>query len=205
MNLTSRILQEAVDAFAALPSIGRKSALRMVLHLAQDKFEKKDKIKQAMQALKEDLKLCQCCFSFSDNDICSICANVTRNDQLICVVESIKDVIAIEETNSFFGKFHVLGGVISPLEGVGPEDLKVQELVDRVQKLEHCELIMALSPTIDGETTIFYLSKLLENSNINISTIARGVSFGGEISYADEITLGRSISNRQPYSQNVVQ
>lgn len=205
MNFSSRILQEAIEAFASLPSIGRKSALRMVLHLAQDDFGNKEKIIKAVQALQTELKICKECYTYADTDLCAICSNLKRNSNLICVVESIKDVIAIEETNSYFGKYHVLGGVISPLEGIGPQDLRIKELTDRVEVLDSVELIMALSPTIDGETTIFYLSKLLDQEKVNISTIARGVAFGGEISYADEITLGRSISSRQPYSQQVSQ
>ncbi len=205
MNLSSKILQEAVEAFSSLPSVGKKSALRMVLHLAQEGYGKKDKIATAMKALKEDLHICKCCYTFSDTETCNICANPNRDEQVICVVESIKDVIAIEETNSYYGRYHVLGGVISPLEGVGPDDLHIEALVNRISALDQCELIMAISPTIDGETTIFYLAKLLEGKNVNISTIARGVAFGGEISYADELTLGRSISNRRPYSQKAVQ
>lgn len=204
MNYSSKILEEAIEAFSALPSVGKKSALRMILHLAQDKNLKKEKIISSLQRVIQDLKICKECYSYSDSDICHICANPVRKNDQICVVESIKDVIAIEDTQSFSGKYHVLGGVISPLEGVGPEDLRVQELVQRVKNHNPDELIMALSPTIDGETTIFYISKLLEGTDIIISTIARGVAFGGEISYADEITLGRSISSRQPYSQKAM-
>ncbi len=201
MNYSSKILEEAIEAFSALPSVGKKSALRMVLHLAQDKNFKKEKIITSLQSIINDLKVCQNCFSYSDTELCNICSNPLRKKDQICVVESIKDVIAIEETQSFSGTYHVLGGVVSPLEGIGPDDIRVHELVKRVSETKPDELIMALSPTIDGETTIFYISKLLANFEISISTIARGVAFGGEISYADEITLGRSISSRQPYSQ----
>ena len=201
MNYSSKILEEAIEAFASLPSIGKKSALRMVLHLAQDQNLKKEKIIQALHRVINDLNVCSVCYSYADTPVCNICSDQSRKNDQICVVESIKDVIAIEETQSYSGLYHVLGGVISPLEGVGPEDIRVMELVQRVKDQGPDELIMALSPTIDGETTIFYISKLLEDEAVEISTIARGVAFGGEISYADEITLGRSISSRQPYSQ----
>jgi len=204
LNYSSKILEEAIEAFSSLPSIGKKSALRMVLHLAQDSNLKKEKIISALQAVSHDLKICKDCYSYSDTDICQICANPSRKKDQICVVESIKDVIAIEETQSFNGVYHVLGGVISPIEGIGPEDIRVNELISRVNDQNPDELIMALSPTIDGETTIFYISKLIKNPEIKISTIARGVSFGGELSYADEITLGKSITSRQKYSQNAM-
>lgn len=199
MKFSSKILENAVEAVSSLPSIGKKSALRLVLHLASHKGQKTERIIQALTDLKTELKTCSCCYNYSDVEICDICADPTRNKGLICVVSSVKDVMAIEATQQFNGVYHVVGGVISPLDGVGPEDLNIQALIDRVETGEAEELIMALSPTIDGDTTIYYLSKLLKEAPVKISTIARGVSFGGELEYADELTLGRSIHSRQEY------
>lgn len=201
MAYSSKIISDAVDAFSALPSVGKKSAMRLALHLAGDTFQKKEKLIKAMEALLNELKICNECFAYSDSEVCSICINPVRDRSTLCVVESIRDLIAIEDTGTYKGLYHVLGGVISPLEGVGPENLEIDSLVCRIEVLDCKEIVMALSPTIDGETTIFYISRLLEAKEISISTIARGVSFGGDLEYADEFTLGRSIQSRLPYSQ----
>lgn len=200
MKYSSNLLNGAVEALSELPSIGTKSALRLVLHLLKDDNELAYKLAEQLTKLKRDIKKCERCFNYSDSSVCEICSDQSRDSGIICVVESIRDVMAIEETNQFRGLYHVLGGVISPIEGIGPEKLYIDELVQRVKDNEIEELIMAISPTIDGETTIFYLTKQLESLGVNITTIARGVSFGGELEYADELTLGRSIHTRIPYT-----
>jgi len=203
MKYSSRILEEAVLALNALPSVGKKTALRLILHLLKDESGKVDKIVHSLQELKTNLKNCKSCFNYSDSDICDICNSAERVRSTICVVESVRDVMAIEDTDQYSGLYHVLGGVISPLNGIGQEQLNIQSLFDRVTNSNIDEVILALSPTVDGDTTSYYISKNLEEMNIKISTIARGVSFGGELEYADEITLGRSILARTPYSLNI--
>jgi len=199
MKFSSKTLENAVEALAALPSVGRKTALRLALHLIKDDTQKNLKIANALSALEHDIRYCQVCFNISDVDTCEICKEPHRNRTMICVVESVRDVMAIEETTQYNGMYHVLGGVISPMDGVGPADLNIDVLRARVQQTQPKELIMAISPTIEGDTTIYYLSKMLEEFDVEISTIARGVSFGGELEYADELTLGRSIVSRVPY------
>ncbi len=199
MNFSSKILQDAVEALGALPGIGKKTALRLALHLESDQFDKSQKIADALVTLKNDIKRCVKCHNLSDNDICNICNQDGRRKNVICVVESVRDVMAIEETSQFNGQYHVLGGIISPLEGIGPEDISLDLLQKRVENGDVNELVMAISPSIEGETTIYYISKIFENLNVKVSVIARGVSFGGELEYADEITLGRSIESRIPY------
>lgn len=201
MNLSSKLLENALNAFATLPGIGKKTALRLALHLLQSESTAVDSFTQAIQEMKSNIKFCSTCHNISDADQCSICLSPKRSKKVVCVVESIKEVMAIENTQQFYGTYHVLGGVIAPIEGIGPDDLNITSLVNRVQKDQVEELIMAISPTIEGETTIFYLSKQLKAFDINISTIARGVSFGGELEYADELTLGRSILSRIPYEK----
>jgi recombination protein RecR len=202
MKFSSKLIEEAVDVFSQLPSIGKKSALRLVLHMVnRDKVFTKE-FTSALQNLRENIRECKHCYNLSDEDVCNICKDPHRIKNVLCVVESIRDVMAIEGTGQFSGKYHVLGGVISPLEGVGPDQLTVDELVMRVKNEEIEELIMAISPTIDGETTIYYLSKKIEETGVKISTIARGISFGGELEYADGLTLGKSISSRLPYQIN---
>jgi len=193
-------MQQAVDAFATLPGIGRKTALRMVLHLLKQDPELVRRFTDDIRAAREEIRECTKCFNLSDEVVCSICSDPRRDHQVICVVEGIRDVLAIEETHQYCGMYHVLGGVISPIDGIGPENLHIRELVERLQKDQVREVIMAVSPTIEGETTIYYLSKLLLPTGVRVSTIARGVSFGGELEYADEVTLGRSILARVPYS-----
>lgn len=202
MNHSSRLLQEAVDAFASLPGIGRKTALRLALHLLKQEPDRVDQLSNAIKQFRREIRLCQTCFNLSDHEKCSICADHHRLKQTICVVESVRDVMAIEETQQFRGLYHVLGGVINPLDGVGPEQLQIESLVSRIKTAQPDEIIMAISPTIEGETTIYYISRLLRELPVKISTIARGVAFGGELEYADEITLGRSIMSRIPYATN---
>jgi len=200
MKFSSKTLENAVEALASLPSVGRKSALRLALHLIKDNTAKTTKIAAALVDLENNINYCQICFNISDENTCEICKEPHRNRSLVCVVESVRDVMAIEETTQYNGMYHVLGGVISPMDGIGPGDLTIANLEERVKLGDVKELIMAISPTIEGDTTIYYLSKQLEKYDIQISTIARGVSFGGELEYADELTLGRSIISRVPYS-----
>lgn len=200
MNFSSKLLEEGVNAFATLPGIGRKSALRLALHLLNQTPETVEQFGAAVVKMRKHIKFCRNCFNISDNEICGICANPHREQAIVCVVEGIRDVMAIENTGQYRGLYHVLGGVISPIEGVGPSDLEIDSLVKRVGKGGIKELIMAISPTIEGDTTIFYISKRLKNQDIKITTLARGISFGGELEYADELTLGRSITSRRPYN-----
>lgn len=202
MKYSSKTLENAVEALASLPSIGRKTALRLVLHLINDDNHKTTKIARALDDLDANIKFCKRCYNVSDEDICEICKEPYRDQSTICVVESIRDVMAIEDTTQYNGLYHILGGVISPMDGVGPHDLTIDELKTRIATDAVKEIIMAISPTIEGDTTIFYLSKILDQYDVEISTIARGVSFGGELEYADELTLGRSIVARVPYQQN---
>lgn len=200
MMYTSKILEEAIEAVSSLPSIGKKSALRLILHLINDDTGKSEKIQKALHAIKNDLQECEKCHNYSDTDLCSICDSVTRDRSTVCVVESVRDLMAIEDTGQYRGLFHIIGGVISPIDGVGPGDLHIEDLVQRIQHDEIKEVIMAISPTIEGETTIYYMTKQLAPLEVSVSTIARGVSFGGDLEYADELTLGRSILSRIPYS-----
>lgn len=201
MQFSSILLSEAVESFSSLPGIGKKTALRLVLHLLEEDPNMTDTMAAKLVKMRQNIKHCQKCFNISDNDICQICSNSKRDKSLVCVVRNIKDIIAIEETGHFFGVYHVLGNLISPIDGIGPEDIRIAELVSRVDSKEIKEIIMAISPSIEGETTIFYISKKLSHSDVSISTIARGVSFGGELEYADEITLGRSIISRVKYER----
>ena len=194
MNLSSKLLQDTVNTLSSLPSIGKKSALRLALHLIDDETNKAKKIANVLGILKEQIQYCVHCHNISDLDECEICINPVRNRKVLCIVESIRDVIAIEETQEFSGLYHVLGGVISPMDGIGPDQLNIDQLVQRVKEQEIDELIMALSPTIEGETTIYYITKLIDLDILKVTTIARGVAFGGELEYADEVTLGRSIT-----------
>lgn len=199
MNFSSKLIEEAVDAFAGLPGVGKKSALRLVLFLLQKDKTFTEQFAASVSKMRENVRECEVCYNLADTPICGICSDPKRNGSLVCVVESIRDVMAIEETGQYRGLYHVLGGVISPIDGIGPGDLKIDELMARVTSGKVDELIMAISPTIEGETTIFYITKKLKGSSVKISTIARGVAFGGELQYTDEITLGRSIVARIPY------
>ena len=198
MQFSSSLLENAVNEFARLPGIGKKTALRLVLHLLKQDADTVTGFGENIIKMRQEIKFCQRCYNVADADICSICANSMRKQDMICVVENIRDVIAIESTQQYNGTYHVLGGVISPLDGVGPDQLNIESLVNRVQKENISELIFALSPNIQGDTTIYYLQKKLQSLPIRITTIARGIAFGGELEYADEMTLGRSLQNRLP-------
>ena len=199
MKYSSKLIEQAVEAFAGLPGIGRKTALRLVLHLIRQEPESTEQFAEVLSKMRQNIKTCMRCHNISDEQVCHICLDKVRDHQLICVVETIRDVMAIEDTGQYRGLYHVLGGVISPIEGVGPADLNIETLIERVKTNEVTEVIMAISPTIEGDTTAFYLAKQLQPLNIQLSNIARGVSFGGELEYADELTLARSISGRIPY------
>jgi recombination protein RecR len=198
MQFSSDLLESAVNEFAKLPGIGKKTALRLVLHLLKTDPSLVQGFGETLIRMRQEIKFCQRCFNVADADICSICANSLRKQELICVVESIREVIAIESTQQYSGTYHVLGGIISPLDGVGPDQLNIEALVNRVQKEHTQELIFALNPTIQGDTTIYYIQKRLQGSGARFTTIARGIAFGGELEYADEMTLARSITNRLP-------
>jgi recombination protein RecR len=198
MQLSSELLESAVNAFSRLPGIGRKTALRLVLHLLKQEESEVLSMTHAIARARSEIRFCTQCFNIADRDICSICGNPSRKKTLICVVENIRDVIAIESTQQFNGTYHVLGGVISPLDGVGPDQLKIEDLVKRVGQSQVEEIIFALSPTIQGDTTIYYIQKKLEGAPIRVTTLSRGVAFGGELEYADEMTLARSLQNRLP-------
>lgn len=202
MTFSSKLIEDAVNAFASLPGIGRKTALRLVLHLVKQPIDNTEEFAHALLKMRAGIKTCGTCHNISDADLCSVCSDPRRERSLVMVVEGIRDVMAIEETGQFKGLYHVLGGVIAPIEGVGPQDLNIDSLMDRVSQAEIKEIIMAISPTIEGETTIYYISKKLSSLSVNITTLARGISFGGELEYADEVTLGRSIASRVPYKMN---
>lgn len=198
MQFSSALLENAVSEFAKLPGIGKKTALRLVLHLLKQEPAKVEAFGEAIVKMRNEIKFCHRCFNVADTDICSICANTMRKQEIICVVENVRDVIAIESTQQFNGLYHVLGGIISPLDGIGPDQLNIESLVLRIQKEKTEELIFALNPNIQGDTTIYYIQKKLQSMPVKITTIARGIAFGGELEYADEMTLARSITNRLP-------
>lgn len=197
----SLLLDRAVGEFAKLPGIGRKTALRLVLHMLKQSTEDVEAFADALTTLKHDVKYCSVCHNISDTDICPICSDHRRDSSQICVVENIRDVMAIENTMQYHGLYHVLGGLISPLDGVGPSDIEIASLVERVAAGGVTEVILALSPTLEGDTTNFFISKKLRRYHVNITVIARGISVGNELEYADEVTLGRSILKRTPYEQ----
>jgi recombination protein RecR len=201
----SKLLENAVEEFAKLPGIGRKTALRLVLHLLRQNASEVEEFGQSIITLRNDIKHCKVCHNISDTETCFICSNPKRNEEIICVVESIREVLSIENTHQFNGRYHVLGGVISPMDGVGPNELEIQSLVQRVATNKVIEVILALSTTMEGDTTNFYIYKKLKNLEVKVTTIARGVSVGGELEYTDELTLGRSIVNRISYSDTLNQ
>jgi recombination protein RecR len=203
MQFSSSLLENAVNEFAKLPGIGKKTALRLVLHLLKQDAREVNHFSEVVAKMRSEIKFCHRCYNVADGDICSICANSIRKQEVICVVESIRDVIAIESTQQFNGTYHVLNGVISPLDGVGPDQLNIASLLSRIEKEKTEELIFALNPNIQGDTTIYYLQKKLQPFNIRITTIARGIAFGGELEYADEMTLARSLQNRLPVENYV--
>ena len=204
MKYSSKLIADAVAEFTKLPGIGEKTALRLVLHLLKQDTGKVKNFGEAVIRMRAEVKFCKTCHNVSDNDLCDICANLHRDHTTVCLVETIRDVIAIENTNVYRGSYHVLGGIISPIDGIGPEKLNITSLIQRAEGGEVKEVIMALSPTIEGDTTIFYISKKLMGLNVQITSIARGISFGGELEYTDEMTLARSIATRLPYENYLV-
>jgi recombination protein RecR len=199
MPFSSKLIEKSVEAFSSLPGIGKKTALRLVLHLLKQDKSATEQFTSALSAMREGIRECNNCHNLSDAEQCNICSDTRRDRSLVCVVESVRDLMAIEETSQYRGLYHVLGGIISPIEGIGPSDLNIESLEQRAAKGEIKEAIMAISPTIEGETTIYYLSKKLQPHGVQVSAIARGVAFGGDLEYADEVTLGRSIVARMPY------
>jgi recombination protein RecR len=198
MIFSSSLLEHAVNEFAKLPGIGKKTALRLVLHLIKQEVQEVNSFSNAIATLRQEIKFCTRCHNIADNTLCNICSNTLRKQELICVVENIRDVIAIESTQQFNGVYHVLGGIISPLDGIGPDQLQIESLINRVTNGQITEIIFALNPNIQGDTTIYYIGKKLKSVSVKITTIARGIAFGGELEYADEMTLAKSISNRIP-------
>ncbi|RDY57661.1 recombination mediator RecR [Flagellimonas nanhaiensis] len=203
MEFSSKLLENAVQEMSQLPGIGKRTALRLVLHLLKQPEERVEMLSNALLQLKRDVNFCQKCHNISDTEICEICASPKRDETLVCVVEDIRDVMAIENTSQYNGLYHVLGGKISPMEGVGPQDLNIPSLVQRVKNGSVKELIFALSSTMEGDTTNFYIYRQLEGLEVTTSTIARGISVGDELEYADEVTLGRSILNRVPFESSI--
>lgn len=200
MNYPSQLIEEAVNELSKFPGIGKKSAVRMVLHLLKQKEQEVTRLGEAVIRLRSQIQYCRRCGNVSDTAMCNICTGHKRDQHTICVVEDLRDVMAIENTNQYNGTYHVLGGLISPVNGVGPDALNIESLVERVKTEETKEIIMAISATMEGDTTVFYLSKRLKDLPVNISAISRGIAIGGELEYADEITLGRSIALRIPYN-----
>ncbi len=198
MIFSSHLLEKAVNEFARLPGIGKKTALRLVLHLIKQDEKEAGMLSSAISEMRNNIRFCRTCHNISDTELCNICSNTMRKSEIICVVENIRDVIAIESTQQFNGVYHVLGGIISPLDGVGPDQLNIDSLVERIKEGEVKEIIFALSPNIQGDTTIYFISKKIKDLDVKVTTIARGIAFGGELEYADELTLARSITNRIP-------
>lgn len=195
----SKLLERAVQEFSRLPGIGRKTALRLVLHVLRQPEEDADRFAEAVTTLRHDIKYCHVCHNISDTDTCAICGDMSRDSSTVCVVENVQDVMAIEHTQQYHGLYHVLGGIISPMDGVGPSDIEIDSLVERVAQGDVKEVILALSSTMEGDTTNFYISRRLEQYDVKVSVIARGISVGDELEYTDEVTLGRSILNRTPF------
>jgi recombination protein RecR len=203
MEFSSKLLQNAVNEMAQLPGIGRRTALRLVMHLLRQPSGNTEHLTEALSRLRSEIKYCTSCHNISDVKLCEICANPHRDASIICVVEDIRDVMAIESTSSFKGLYHVLGGKISPMDGIGPQDLTISSLVDKIKDGSVKELIFALSSTMEGDTTNFYIYKQIADYKITTTTIARGISVGDELEYTDEITLGRSIVNRIPFETSL--
>lgn len=203
MDFSSKLLENAVNEMSQLPGIGKRTALRLVLHLLKQPNEQTEFLAKALRKMREDIKFCKSCHNISDVDICEICVNPNRNHHIICVVEDIRDVMAIENTGQFRGIYHVLGGKISPIDGIGPSQLNITSLVDKVKSGNVQEIIFALSSTMEGDTTNFFIYKQIKDTNVVTSSIARGISVGDELEYADEVTLGRSIINRIPFENSI--
>jgi recombination protein RecR len=205
MELPSKLLENAVNEMAQLPGIGKRTALRLVLHLLKQPLDQTEALAEALATMRKDVQFCRTCHTISDDKICTICSNAARDRSIICVVEDVRDVMAIENTNMFKGVYHVLGGKISPIEGIGPSQLKITSLVEKVKEGSVSEIIFALSSTMEGDTTNFYIYKQLKDFTVKMSTIARGISVGDELEYADEITLGRSLLHRIPFETAIKQ
>lgn len=203
MEFSSKLLEKAVNEMAQLPGIGKRTALRLMLHLLKQPLEQTHYLSQALSTMRDEIKFCVNCHNISDVDVCEICSNTSRNKKIICVVEDVRDVMAIENTNQFKGLYHVLGGKISPIDGVGPSQLNISTLVEKVRSGSVEEIIFALSSTMEGDTTNFYVFKQLKDFNVKTSTIARGIAVGDELEYADEVTLGRSIVQRVPFESSL--
>lgn len=203
MEFSSKLLEKAVDEMSQLPGIGKRTALRLVLHLLRQPAEQTSHLAQSLQKMRDEINFCSNCNNISDVQLCEICANPNRDETLVCVVEDIRDVMAIENTSQFRGQYHVLGGKISPMDGIGPGELNIDPLVEKVRTGKIKELIFALSSTMEGDTTNFYIFKQIETFNVEVTTIARGISVGDELEYADEVTLGRSIVNRIPFESSL--
>jgi recombination protein RecR len=203
MIFSSSLLEKAVNELAKLPGIGKKTALRLALHLLKQPENEVSHFCESIENMRKEIKFCSRCYNISDKHVCNICDNVSRKQDVICVVENIRDVMAIESTQHFNGVFHVLGGIISPLDGVGPEQLNIEPLIQRVHNEQITEIVFALNPNIQGDTTIYYIGRKLKEYPIKITTIARGISFGGELEYADEMTLAKSITNRIPVERHI--
>jgi recombination protein RecR len=203
MEFSSKLIEKAVNEMSQLPGIGKRTALRLVLHMLKQPKEQVTFLAQALLSMREEIKYCNNCHNISDSETCEICANKNRNHQIICIVEDIRDVMAIENTGQFRGIYHVLGGKISPIDGVGPSQLNITSLVEKVKLGQVSEIIFALSSTMEGDTTNFYIYKQIANCSIIVSTIARGISVGDELEYADEVTLGRSILQRVPFEKSL--
>ena len=201
MDFKSKLLNDAVEQMSSLPGIGKRSALRLVLHLLDQSEKEVKNFTKAFLSLKEHLNFCSKCFHITEQKICEICRNPSRSEELICVVQDIRDLLAIESTQQFYGKYHVIGGVISPMDGIGPSELNINPLIEKIESGEIKEVIFALSSTMEADTTNFYIYKKIESLKIKITTISRGISVGDDLQYADEITLGKSIINRIPYNQ----
>ena len=199
MEFSSKLLENAVNEMSQLPGIGKRTALRLVLHLLGQPENRTNLLSDALKTMRSEINFCKSCHNISDNVVCEICSNPHRNEEIICVVEDIRDVMAIENTSSFRGLYHVLGGKISPMDGIGPNDLNIESLVEKVKLGQVKELIFALGSTMEGDTTNFYIFRQIQDYNVTTSTIARGISVGNELEYTDEVTLGRSIINRIPF------
>lgn len=203
MELSSKKLEKAVNEMAQLPGIGKRTALRLVLHLLKQPKEQTQFLTEALQSMREEIKFCSNCNTLSDNEVCDICLNPKRDKLTICVVEDIRDVMAIENTGLYKGLYHVLGGRISPIDGIGPSQLNISPLVEKVKIGEVIEIIFALSSTMEGDTTNFYIFKQIQDTNVKVSTIARGIAIGDELEYTDEVTLGRSLLHRIPFETSI--
>ena len=199
MDFKSKLLNEAIEQMSSLPGIGKRSALRLVLHLLKSSDKDVEDFTNAFKNLKENVCFCGNCFHISETDLCEICSNTSRKADTVCVVQDVRDLLAIESTEQFYGQYHVLGGIISPMEGIGPDDLKIKELINRVDNQEIKEIILALPATMEGDTTNFYIYRKMQHKNVKLSLISRGIGIGNQLEYIDELTLGKSLLNRSPY------